>query len=72
LGKASTWALPNTKGDKVMSSSVSGVSINIGAGIGSMIAVAISWSINQSIWWAFWHGIFGWFYVIYYACGNGR
>ena len=38
-----------------------------GIGLGSAIAVAISWSLNKSIVWAFVHGIFSWFYVIYYA-----
>jgi hypothetical protein len=35
--------------------------------LGTIIAVAISWSVNQSILWAVLHGIFGWFYVLYYA-----
>jgi hypothetical protein len=38
-----------------------------GIGLGAAIAVAISWSRNQSILWAILHGIFGWFYVIYFA-----
>ena len=38
-----------------------------GIGLGSVIAVAISWSLNKSILWAIIHGLFGWFYVIYYA-----
>ena len=38
-----------------------------GIGLGSAIAVAISWSINKSILWAVIHGLLGWFYVIYYA-----
>lgn len=42
-------------------------------GIGNIVAVIISWSVNHSIWWAFWHGVFGWFYVIYYAlCIRGH
>lgn len=36
-------------------------------GLGTAIAVAISWSVNKSIFWAIVHGIFSWFYVIYYA-----
>jgi hypothetical protein len=40
---------------------------NAGIGLGSAIAVAISWSQHQSILWAIIHGFFGWFYVIYYA-----
>lgn len=38
-----------------------------GVGLGSALAIAISWSANQSILWATFHGILGWFYVIYYA-----
>ncbi|MBL0158711.1 MAG: hypothetical protein IPP47_16630 [Bryobacterales bacterium] len=38
-----------------------------GIGLGSAIAVAISWSINKSILWAIIHGLFGWLYVVYYA-----
>ena len=38
-----------------------------GIGLGTAIAVAISWSDNQSIIWAIVHGFFSWFYVIYYA-----
>jgi len=26
-----------------------------------------SWSVNHSTLWAILHGLFGWFYVIYYA-----
>jgi hypothetical protein len=36
-----------------------------GIGIGSVIAVIISWTINHSIGWAIWHGVLGWTYVIY-------
>lgn len=38
-----------------------------GIGLGSAIAVAISWSLHQSIIWAAIHGFLGWLYVIYYA-----
>ena len=38
-----------------------------GIGLGSAIAVAISWSLHKSIVWAAIQGFFGWFYVIYYA-----
>ncbi len=38
-----------------------------GIGLGSAIAVAISWSLHQSILWAIVHGVLSWFYVIYYA-----
>ena len=38
-----------------------------GFGVGSAIAVAISWSLHHSIIWAAIHGFFGWFYDIYFA-----
>lgn len=38
-----------------------------GVGIGSIIAVVVSWSVNHSILWAFIHGWFGWLYLIYYG-----
>jgi hypothetical protein len=36
-------------------------------GFGSMIAITLSWSVKHSILWMILHGIFSWFYVIYYA-----
>lgn len=38
-----------------------------GIGLGSAIAVAISWSLHKSILWAAIHGFFSWFYVLYHA-----
>jgi len=38
-----------------------------GVGIGSVIAVILSWTTNHSILWAILHGILSWFYVIYWA-----
>ncbi|MCF8883914.1 hypothetical protein L5849_14485 [Erythrobacter sp. SN021] len=38
-----------------------------GIGLGSAIAVAISWGLHKSIIWAAIQGFFGWFYVVYYA-----
>ncbi len=38
-----------------------------GIGFGTALAIAISWTQNQSILWAVIHGVFSWFYVIYYA-----
>jgi hypothetical protein len=38
-----------------------------GIGIGSALAISISWSIDHSILWAIIHGFFSWLYVIYYA-----
>jgi hypothetical protein len=36
-----------------------------GVGLGSIVAVVVSWSRNKSILWAIVHGILGWLYVIY-------
>ena len=38
-----------------------------GIGLGSAIAVAISWSLHKSIVWAAVHGVLSWLYVGYYA-----
>ena len=38
-----------------------------GISLGSAIAVAISWSMYNSVLWAIIHGFFGWLYVIYYT-----
>jgi hypothetical protein len=38
-----------------------------GIGLGTALAVTISWSLNKSLLWAILHGIFSWFYVVYYA-----
>lgn len=34
--------------------------------LGTVIAVALSWSVNHSIFWAIIHGFFSWAYVIYH------
>ena len=41
--------------------------VKSGVGFGTALAIAISWSQNQSILWAIIHGILGWLYVIYYG-----
>jgi len=38
-----------------------------GITFGTALAITISWSQNHSILWAILHGIFSWFYVVYYA-----
>ncbi len=38
-----------------------------GISFGAALAITISWSMNKSILWAILHGLFSWFYVIYYA-----
>ncbi len=41
--------------------------VDTGLSMGAALAIAISWSVNKSILWAILHGVFSWFYVIYYA-----
>lgn len=36
-----------------------------GIGLGTIIAVVVSWGRNKSILWAIIHGLLGWLYVIY-------
>lgn len=38
-----------------------------GVSFGSALAIAISWSQHQSVLWAILHGVFSWFYVVYYV-----
>jgi hypothetical protein len=38
-----------------------------GIGIGTVIAIILSWTVNKSILWAIVHGCLSWFYVIYHA-----
>ena len=44
-----------------------GSAAKAGIGLGSAIAVTISWNLNKSISWAIVHGALSWLYVIYYA-----
>lgn len=41
--------------------------IKNGIGLGSVLAVVTSWERNKSVLFAFLHGIFSWFYVIYFV-----
>jgi ABC-type Fe3+-siderophore transport system permease subunit len=41
--------------------------ISYGVGFGTVLAIVCSWQRNRSILWAMLHGIFSWFYVIYFA-----
>ena len=46
----------------------SGINVGGGAtiGLGSILAIVISWTTHHAIGWALIHGILGWIYVIYY------
>ncbi len=50
-----------------MMARVYGGATSTGISLGSAIAVTVSWSLYHSLIWAIVHGIFGWFYVIYFA-----
>jgi hypothetical protein len=50
-----------------VSTTVRSTATQTGIGLGSAIAVAISWSLHKSIIWAIVHGFLGWFYVIWHA-----
>jgi hypothetical protein len=39
----------------------------LGVGLGTVLAVVLSWHRNRGILWAILHGMFSWFYVIYFA-----
>jgi hypothetical protein len=41
--------------------------VKYGVSFGTALAIAISYTNNQSILWAIIHGIFSWLYVIYFA-----
>jgi hypothetical protein len=41
--------------------------VKSGVGFGSALAIAISWSVNKSLFWAIVHGLLSWIYVVYYA-----
>ena len=43
------------------------VVIQHGVSFGAALAMAISFNVNHSILWAIVHGIFSWFYVLYYG-----
>ena len=41
--------------------------IQSGIGLGSVLAVVVSWERNKSVLFAFIHGILSWLYVIYFV-----
>lgn len=45
--------------------SESKTTVNVGGGIGTILATALSWATNHSVWYAFLHFWCGWIYVIY-------
>jgi hypothetical protein len=40
--------------------------VKSGIGFGSALAMVISYTAHKSVLWAILHGVFSWFYVIYF------
>jgi len=40
--------------------------IKTGITFGTPLSIAISFSVNKSVFWAIFHGLLSWLYVIYY------
>lgn len=45
---------------------IKSTAIRSGIGLGSVLAIVVSWERNKSVLLAFLHGIFSWIYVIYF------
>jgi hypothetical protein len=41
--------------------------VRSGITFGTALAMAISFNVNQSVLWAIVHGLFSWFYVLYFV-----
>ena len=41
-------------------------------GVGTTLAMILSWQRNASILWAILHGFCGWVYILFYAVKTGR
>ena len=50
-----------------ITSQVTHTTVQSGIGLGSALAIVLSWHRNKSILFAIIHGILSWFYVIYFA-----
>jgi hypothetical protein len=48
-------------------SSAAGIAGRAGIGLGSALAVVLSFDLNHSVLWAIVHGVLSWFYVLYRA-----
>lgn len=46
---------------------VKSTAISSGIGLGTILAVVVSWERNKSVLLAFLHGIFSWLYVLYFV-----
>lgn len=45
---------------------IKNTAIRSGIGLGTVLAVVVSWERNKSVLLAFLHGIFSWLYVLYF------
>lgn len=41
--------------------------VRSGITFGTALAMAISFNVNQSVFWAILHGLFSWLYVLYFV-----
>jgi hypothetical protein len=57
----------NAKAGEARSMDYGAEGVKYGVSFGTALAIAISYTTNQSILWAIIHGIFSWLYVIYFA-----
>jgi hypothetical protein len=64
------------QGEEGMSESPSKAVSNYGANwfskLGYVLAVVLSWGTNHGFWWAVWHAICGWWYVVYWGFKYSR
>lgn len=49
------------------SDGIRNVAVRSGIGLGTVLAVVVSWERNKSVLLAFLHGIFSWLYVLYFV-----
>jgi hypothetical protein len=64
-GRARDGPPPRTRKARDMARTANAATVGIG--FGTALAITISWSVNKSILWAIIHGVFSWFYVVYFA-----
>lgn len=65
---APVYDAPEPAREKVIVKNV----VKTGVSFGSALAIAISWSVHKSIFWAIVHGALSWLYVIYFALTRNR
>lgn len=43
-----------------------------GIGFGCALAIVLSWTTHQSLFWVLVHGVLGWLYVLYFLLTNDQ